>query len=432
MLLLFLLTLFLLAVAEPKKENLSLGSVGSSLLGTQVPVGKTFTSFTLSTGQFQLFYAALGKQDALDLHRVHCKITNAKELSNEDLHFLQITASNGRGSVSFSIPEATSSGSPLYESARMVHPLDETDFEGAHNQFLIATVQSRSFRNVSVKIRFITYDRAQYDVKLPYGSLRTRFLHNQHAGYVRPLSYRLSTAGADAVRILIESSDYLCARLIVTKGEGSPCVRDIEHRKGNYAILHAMEFTRRLDLVLYKADVPQNLLMFVFVYADDDRCEPGAPARTPTKLKLLNITWTAGEGDSILEPVSVSMTFYLVTIVAGLIYVMRVDDIRRNRRNVYNTTDEQPMELGLKRLNPPSEIVNADDAVASNSIISESVSDARPATENSTVEFPEGGAAHSFEIRGRTHHLRSATLSFRNISTEYVRFFPYMLLFCNM
>ncbi|KAK6051190.1 hypothetical protein COOONC_11307, partial [Cooperia oncophora] len=98
--------------------------------------------------------------------------------------------------------------------------------------------------------------------RLPYGTPKQKFLINQRAGYVRPLSYRLSTAGAQVLRILIMSNDDLCAQLVVTRSEANPYIRNIERRIGSDEVLHEMEFTRRLDLVLPRGEVPQILLMF--------------------------------------------------------------------------------------------------------------------------------------------------------------------------
>ncbi|KAK6010583.1 hypothetical protein OSTOST_24385, partial [Ostertagia ostertagi] len=113
--------------------------------------------------------------------------------------------------------------------------------------------------------------------------------------------------------------------MVVTKSGANPYVRDIEHGTNNNEVLRKMEFTHRLDLVLYREDVPQVLLMFIFVYSDDVRCDPTAAGRTPNNLKLFNITWIAEDGLSLLEPISASIAFYLVPVASALIYAWVVD-----------------------------------------------------------------------------------------------------------
>uniref|UniRef100_A0A7I4YVT6 SID1 transmembrane family member 1 n=1 Tax=Haemonchus contortus TaxID=6289 RepID=A0A7I4YVT6_HAECO len=341
----------------------------------------------------------------LDLHRIHCIITNAKEVANEGLHFVQVTASNGRGSVSFSLPEATSNGTLLYEGARVVHPLDVTDFEGGHRQILTATVQSRSFVNVSIGIRFSRYDRAQYDVRLSHTTPSTRYLRNQRGGYVRPLSYRLITTGIEVLRVLIESNDDLCAQLIVTGSEEDPYARNIEHFVGNGCILHQMEFTRRLDLVLQRKDVPETLLMFIFVNKDDQMCGLAASVRTPNNLKLFNITWVADNGVSILKPISVLIALYLLPIASAMIYARMVSLSKDRQRSISEQQRDVELEC-LGSLSPDG--TRATNAIASG--VGETLNESLHV--DSAIEEYESDVCDDVALRSSTgNHTRTIGIS---------------------
>lgn len=299
-----------------------------SLPGIQLQVSE-FMDFTLPPGQFQVFYAILGKQDALDLHRIHCVIKDVGRLRKEGLHFLQITASNGRGSASFSLPESTNSGTPLFEGARLLPPLEVEDFEDDQSHFLSATVLSRAMTDVSFQIRIWNYDRSQYYVEVPtkHGSLKVQ--KNQRAGYVRPLSYQLTNAGRELVRIQFESDDDLCARLVVARKGVNPYMRKIERQTDGVEKLHDMEFSRRLDLVLPRDRAPRVVLMFIFVYSDDKSCDPAAISRNPNQVKRLNISWSAEVATSFMMPTSMLFLLYLLPIVCALVYVGIVDVRKR-------------------------------------------------------------------------------------------------------
>nr|CDJ86520.1 C. briggsae CBR-SID-1 protein [Haemonchus contortus] len=409
MLLSIVLSTLLLAVTDAKrgKGNSSYNAIAEAPPppGVEISVGKAFTSFILSTGRFVVVYAVLGKEDALDLHRIHCIITNAKEVANEGLHFVQVTASNGRGSVSFSLPEATSNGTLLYEGARVVHPLDVTDFEGGHRQILTATVQSRSFVNVSIGIRFSRYDRAQYDVRLSHTTPSTRYLRNQRGGYVRPLSYRLITTGIEVLRVLIESNDDLCAQLIVTGSEEDPYARNIEHFVGNGCILHQMEFTRRLDLVLQRKDVPETLLMFIFVNKDDQMCGLAASVRTPNNLKLFNITWVADNGVSILKPISVLIALYLLPIASAMIYARMVSLSKDRQRSISEQQRDVELEC-LGSLSPDG--TRATNAIASG--VGETLNESLHV--DSAIEEYESDVCDDVALRSSTgNHTRTIGIS---------------------
>ncbi|WKY10511.1 hypothetical protein Q1695_002680 [Nippostrongylus brasiliensis] len=292
--------------------------------GIEITINKTFTESTVIAGQFNVFYAVLDQSAALDLHRVNCEIRNTSVLG-EDLHLLHVTASNGRGSITFSIPELTSNGTRLYEAARVIHPLEISDFVGVKKQVLSITVVSRAKVEVSFRIRATAYERSQYDVRLPLPAPSEKMLGNQHAGYVLPRSHRLNTTGLEIVRVVITSNDDLCGQLLLTKDGGNPYIRNFDHTIGNEMGLRNMEFTRRLDLILERGKVPEVLLMFVFVYADDDRCVPGAVPRTPNKLKVFNITWFAENRVSLVLPISATVLFYLLPIVCAVAYAAITD-----------------------------------------------------------------------------------------------------------
>lgn len=58
-----------------------------------------------------------------------------------------------------------SSGTPLFEGARLLPPLEVEDFEDDQSHFLSATVLSRAMTDVSFQIRIWNYDRSQYYVE---------------------------------------------------------------------------------------------------------------------------------------------------------------------------------------------------------------------------------------------------------------------------
>ncbi|VDL79862.1 unnamed protein product [Nippostrongylus brasiliensis] len=132
-------------------------------------------------------------------------------------------------------------------------------------------------------------------------------------------------ARLEIVRVVITSNDDLCGQLLLTKDGGNPYIRNFDHTIGNEMGLRNMEFTRRLDLILERGKVPEVLLMFVFVYADDDRCVPGAVPRTPNKLKVFNITWFAENRVSLVLPISATVLFYLLPIVCAVAYAAITD-----------------------------------------------------------------------------------------------------------
>ncbi|EYC26455.1 hypothetical protein Y032_0010g1165 [Ancylostoma ceylanicum] len=133
------------------------------LPGKPIGIGKPFTRFTLPGGQFRVFYAVLDKHNALDLIRVHCVIEKSGH-GDKDRNFVQVTVSNGRTSASFSFPDSISNGSLLYEGSRTVQPLEVSDFEDDQEHTITTTVSSRALFTLSGSIRFVSYDRSQYNV----------------------------------------------------------------------------------------------------------------------------------------------------------------------------------------------------------------------------------------------------------------------------
>ncbi|RCN40440.1 hypothetical protein ANCCAN_13641 [Ancylostoma caninum] len=81
-----------------------------------------------------------------------------------------------------------------------------------------------------------------------------------------------------------------------------------------------MEFTRRLDLVLYRGKLKKVMLMHIDVYPDDSRCGSETSTRTPSQVKLLNITWSAADEVELLMPVSILTSGFLLPIVFALAY----------------------------------------------------------------------------------------------------------------
>lgn len=175
----------------------------------------------------------------LDLHRIHCVLEDVKRLRKEGLHFLQITASNGRGSALFSLPEKTRWNSLLsaifwfdhvilsaMERSYMkalgwsIHCRWRTSSTTAvkFSQLPFSPALSRMFHSefgfgttIDPSItwsgchRFASLFIQKYDVKtMPYVNVAFRVpskhgskkvLENQRAGYVRPLSYLLKNSG---------------------------------------------------------------------------------------------------------------------------------------------------------------------------------------------------------------------------------------------
>ncbi|EYC26457.1 hypothetical protein Y032_0010g1166 [Ancylostoma ceylanicum] len=161
--------------------------------------------------------------------------------------------------------------------------------------------------------------------RLPSSYPREKFLVNQRVGYVRPKSYRLLTTGTAAVRVLIESGDDICAKLTLSGTQD-------EHDDGvqNRQYHQIMEFTRRLDLVLYREKLEEVMLMHIDVYPDDTRCGSETSARTPSQVKLLNITWSAADEVELLLPVSILTSGFLLPIVCALAYAT----MNRSRRRL--------------------------------------------------------------------------------------------------
>ncbi|KAK6759140.1 hypothetical protein RB195_016387 [Necator americanus] len=284
-----------------------------SLPGIPLRIGK-FTSFTIPSGQFLVFYAILDKQNALDLIRIHCVIRKSKN-RNDYFNFVQVTISNGRAATSFSLPESMSNDSVLYEGARIIQPLEVVDFEEERQQIVMAVVSSRASVDVAGEIRFSVYGRSQYNVELPPSPLKEKSLVNQHVGYVRPISYRIATKGHDVVRILIESRDDICARLILSESQ------DEQRRKwfpGEPPL--AMEFTRRFDFVLCREKLKEIIFMHIEVYPDDYKCALVTTGRTPNKVKVINITWSADDEVGLLAPISIPIMCFFLPITCSLVY----------------------------------------------------------------------------------------------------------------
>ncbi|ETN84189.1 hypothetical protein NECAME_07010 [Necator americanus] len=288
-----------------------------SLPGIPLRIGKlhkAFTSFTIPSGQFLVFYAILDKQNALDLIRIHCVIRKSKN-RNDYFNFVQVTISNGRAATSFSLPESMSNDSVLYEGARIIQPLEVVDFEEERQQTVMAVVSSRASVDVAGEIRFSVYDRSQYNVELPPSPLKEKSLVNQRVGYVRPISYRIATKGHDVVRILIESRDDICARLILSESQ------DEQPRKwfpGEPPL--AMEFTRRFDFVLCREKLKEIIFMHIEVYPDDYKCALVTTGRTPNKVKVINITWSADDEVGLLAPISIPIMCFFLPITCSLVY----------------------------------------------------------------------------------------------------------------
>ncbi|RCN40439.1 hypothetical protein ANCCAN_13640, partial [Ancylostoma caninum] len=119
-------------------------------------------------------------QFQLDLIRVHCVIEKSGH-GEKDRNFVQVTVSNGRTSATFSIPDSISNGSLLYEGSRTVQPLEVSDFEDDQDQIITATVSSRVLFTVSGSIRFVSYDRSQYNVMWAYLEICYLFLYNSNS-----------------------------------------------------------------------------------------------------------------------------------------------------------------------------------------------------------------------------------------------------------
>uniref|UniRef100_A0A1I7XFD1 Rhomboid domain-containing protein n=1 Tax=Heterorhabditis bacteriophora TaxID=37862 RepID=A0A1I7XFD1_HETBA len=125
---------------------------------------KTFQHGWVSAGYSVIYQADLSVHEVLDLYRIHCIINHT--FGKEALNFLQISASNGRDSVVFSLPDVTTDGSIIYESSRLLLPLLSGDITEGRNQTLTVKVQTRLLEDVYYNLRVVNYDRAQYNVSV--------------------------------------------------------------------------------------------------------------------------------------------------------------------------------------------------------------------------------------------------------------------------
>ncbi|CAD6193899.1 unnamed protein product [Caenorhabditis auriculariae] len=294
---------------------------------------------TLLPQSVNIYYIKLNISDALDLFRIFFEIEAPKKLSSfGNDSFFEAAVSNGRDSVTLSLPLLLRSGLRVFQDGRILKPLLPEDFRitkksKSVDQFLVISIMSRINQEIPFRMHLKRYDRSQYFVKLST-KISSRTLASQTVNHVKPLAFRINVTDLPSFMVRVSSPDKICASLVSIGPETNLYSTSLVQKVTTNRIL---SFTQRADLYFSKEEVSNHpaVDVFVFVNADDSDCGNFSDSRELAKNKQITISFFAPNSENFwLATVATPISFFLPFLSCFMWIFMKKFREERGRKRV--------------------------------------------------------------------------------------------------